>query len=59
MGPDVDIVQYPEASISNQGTEAVMRFLAKGIFMYKWLFYLEYNIIIIIIYIHAWCVLTK
>jgi E3 ubiquitin-protein ligase LRSAM1 len=29
VGPDVDIVQYPEASISNQGTEAVMRFLAK------------------------------
>ena len=32
VGPDVDIVQYPEASISNQGTEAVMRFLAKGIY---------------------------
>ena len=30
IGPDQDVVQYPAASICSQGTEAVMRFLAKG-----------------------------
>lgn len=30
VGPDLEVVQYPEASVCKQGTEAVMRFLAKG-----------------------------
>ena len=29
VGPDLDIVQYPEASVCRSGTEAVMRLLAK------------------------------
>lgn len=33
IGPDADVVQYPEASICHKGTEAVMRFLAKGNFL--------------------------
>ena len=32
IGPDLQTVQYPEAGLCKQGTEAVMRFLAKGIY---------------------------
>jgi hypothetical protein len=30
LGPDADVVQYPPPNIVNQGTEQVMKFLAKG-----------------------------
>ncbi len=30
LGPDPEVVQYPPANIVNQGTEQIMRFLAKG-----------------------------
>ncbi len=30
VGPDHDVVQYPSADVCKNGTEAVMRFLAKG-----------------------------
>ena len=35
VGPDLDVVQYPVASICNQNTEAVMRFLAKGRLIFR------------------------
>ena len=30
VGPDPEVVQYPPQNIVNQGTEQIMRFLAKG-----------------------------
>ena len=30
VGPDPDVVQYPPQNIVNQGTEQIMKFLAKG-----------------------------
>ena len=30
LGPDLDVVQYPNAATCKQGTEPIMRFLAKG-----------------------------
>ena len=43
IGPDQDIVQFPASSICNQGTEAVMRFLAKGKYA-KFAFYCQITV---------------